>query len=437
MINPTNSSDSKNAARLEKTGYLAPIFFFLLLFTCISIGVWASFGTLDVVSQAQGEVVPSSRIRPIQHLEGGIIKEVMVQEGERVVKDQALAILESTASGADVGELQLRIQSLQIDLIRFEAEATGKKKLVFDSSLAKKHPKAVDQALDLFKARQDTLASQITQQQEDIAQRNQDISEISARLKHTKTRLTLGREQLNILRNLMKSKLSNRFQELDLLKEVAGLQSRIAEDDAALARARAALKQSKNGITQIQDQFRENARSELEETQRKAKEFSQRLLKYADHLKRKIIRSPVAGTVKVIFANSAKGVIAPGGTLMEIVPSGDRLIIKAKLPPQEIGHVHPGQPAIIQLASADAARFGKLTGTVSQISPDTMKEENGITYYTAQIQTPQTYFENRGRRYELTPGVIVSVGIITDQRSVLDYLIAPFISNMTFSLTER
>jgi membrane fusion protein, adhesin transport system len=427
----------QEAASIEETSHMASFFFFLLAAVCISFGIWASLGTLDVVSQAEGEVVPISRIRLIQHLEGGIIKEIMVKEGDTVVQDQPLAVLESTARGADVGELRLRIQSLNIDAVRYEAEAIGKKKLAFEKKWHNQHKKLVQQAQELFTARQNSLISELAKQNADINQRTEDISEISARLKHTKRRLQRVQEQLTILKNLMKTKLSNRYQELDLLKESDGLQSRIDEDKAALKRAKSTLKQSENGMIQIRDQFHEKARTGLEETRRTLEEYGERLHKYEDQLKRTVIRSPVAGTVKVIYASSKKGVVPPGGTVMEIVPSGDRLVINAKLPPQEIGHVHTGQEAIIQLASADASRFGKLAGTVLQISPDTIKQEDGITYYTVRIETEQSYFENKGRRYDLTPGVIVSVGIITDQSSVLEYIISPFISSMTFSLTER
>jgi adhesin transport system membrane fusion protein len=283
--------------------------------------IWLSFAPLDIVSQASGEVVPSTQLKEIQHLEGGIIDEIVVREGERVEVGQSLLVLQATASEADVRELETRID-------------------------------------------------------------------------HAAENLTLIEEQIKISEELLKDELTNRYNHLTLLREANTLKSRLAEDE-------------------------------------------HKLRKLKDNLDRTVLKSPVSGYIKQILVDTQGGVIKAGETVIEIVPADDRLVVEAQLPFYDVGYVRAGQKAQIRLASADAARFPPLEGEVIRVSPDSIVPDEGDPYYLVRVETEQDAFLRGEERYPLVPGMQMQVSILTGQRSVLEYLLTPFMSSAEMALRER
>ncbi len=174
------------------------LFLLICISACVAFGVWAWKGSLAVVSVAEGEVVPSSQVKTIQHLEGGIVREINVREGERVKTGQPLIVLESTATGADVGELKTRIIGLRIEIARLEAAASNADQPNFPPALLKSHPRIIHEAVQLFDSRKNRLNDEFASQQAIISQRQQDIEEITARIKNQRASLKLLKEQISI-----------------------------------------------------------------------------------------------------------------------------------------------------------------------------------------------------------------------------------------------
>lgn len=413
------------------------MFFGLCAGLVVAFFAWSAIGRLDVVSAALGEVIPSSQVKSVQHLEGGIVREILVREGDRVKQGQPMVALEPVASGADVEELRVRVSSLRAEIARLESEAKGLPAPQFPDDLRRDHPELIAQATAFFKTRKNRLESQLAGQREEIQQQGRTIEEVSARLRNNRQRLKLLAEQIGISEALMKDQLTNRLQHLDLLKEASTLKGKIDEDVAGLERARAAKKGGENKLKLVRDSFVEKVREDLEEKRRSLDEYANRFRKYEDSLKRTVLRSPVDGIVKTLHVVTVGGVVAPGGTVADVVPEGDRLIVEARLPTQEIGYVHPGQVAVVTLASSDAVRFGQLKGEVILVSPDTIQGEDRIPYYKVRIATERDFFERAGARYRLVPGVQVLCSIRTGQRSVLAYLTDPFRRSMMTALRER
>ena len=432
---------NETAAEAQPTpdgvGFATHLFLLLCVAMCAAFGVWAYFGKLDVISMAMGEVVPSTQVKSIQHLEGGIVQEIKVKEGDRVERGQLLVVLESTASGADVGELQIGITGLRVEIARLEAETAGKDKPLFEPDLLANHPQLVRQTVDLFRARRDRYQTHLATQRETVIQRQQEVKEINARVRNHRTGLKLLNEQIAISEELLKEELTNRYKHLDLLKEQSRLQSRMDEDRAAVNRAGAALKEARAQLKGIGSTLEEEIQTELEEKRRRLDELTQRLSKYADSLKRTDLRSPVQGVIKTLYVFTRGGVVAPGGTVVDVVPAEDRLIVEAQLPTQDIGYVQVGQIAKIKLASADAMRFSAIEGTVSQVSPDTLTTEQGVPFYKVRIETAQDYFERGNLHYNLFPGMQVTTSIQTGHRTIFQYLIDPFLYSMESAMRER
>ena len=175
----------------------------------------------------------------------------------------------------------------------------------------------------------------------------------------------------------------------------------------------------------------------MAKSRREFDELSQRIRKFEDSLKRTVVRAPVDGVVKEVLVSTVGGVLQPGDTVAELVPVGDRLIVEAELPIQDIGYVQVGQHAIIKLNSPDLVRFGKLDGTVVRISPDKLVRDDGQPYYRVRIDTERNYFERDNLRYELFPGTQVVASIQTGKRTVVEYLLDPFIGSISEAMRER
>lgn len=431
-----------NAGPTERSPFLEAqlqreyrLFFVFLCTTCVLLMGWSMVAQLDIVSMAPGEVAPSGQVKKVQHLEGGIVQEILVKEGERVVAQQPIITLQATSSDADLKEISTRLFSLRLEIARLEAEAEDQKELIFPEELLEIHPERARQEKQLFIARMGRYKNQQSAYQELVSQREQDILQVQARITNSQNSLHLIQEQITISNNLLKDNLTNRYDHLELLRKKSELDSRIQEDHALLARSKAALSEAKASLEGVRHTFQEEARNLLEEKRREWRELTERAEKFKDNLQRTTLRSPVQGIIKSLGVFARGEVIPPGGTVADIVPEGVQLLVEALLRPQDVGYVHVGQSAGIQLASSDAVRFGKLKGKVIHISPDTITTEKA-TYYKVRIETERDYFQHKGWRYQLLPGVQVSAAIVIGQRSVLEYLLDPFFSSLNTALSE-
>jgi len=413
----------------------------LFLASCMAlVGVfltWATVGELDVVSLAMGEVVPAGQVKSVQHLEGGIVRKFLVKEGDPVTQGQALIELEPTWSGGEVEELKIRLAALEVSIGRLEAEMSGQADLTYPAALAASEPDLVSQAKSLFRTRRNRVENQLATQREEIVQKEQEIMEVKARMRNNTRGLDLVREQLKISNKLIKLDLTNRMAHLDLLKEESSLQGRIEEDRALLPRAVAAQNAAKAQLKAIESGFREEAAKELADARRTHKELSQRIRKSEDSLRRTVLRAPVDGIVKTLYVVTVGGVVQAGKTVLDIVPGDDRLLIEARLQPQDIDYVRVGQEARVQLASGEAARYGTLSGKVVHVSPDTIVTREGSSFYKVRIVPEKEFFERGTLRYRLSPGMQVQSSIQTGTRTVMRYLLDPYIGQMNLALKER
>jgi len=403
----------------------------------IAFSLWATNAELDIVSVATGEVAPSTNVQSVDHLEGGIVRAILVKEGDRVDAGQPLVELERTQSGADVQELKIRLRSLLADISRYNAELEGADAPKFPPALIKAEPELIRQAIGLFETRKKRMMGQIRAQEDAIRQRELEIKEVQSRRESARKSLNLITEQIGISEKLLAQELTNRMLHLNLLKEAADLRGRIDESEAALPRLRAALGEARANMETIRASFREEAQTELDKVTREMDELSQRIRKVEDNLDRTTLRAPVAGIIKSLYVVSVGGVVRAGTTVADIVPADDRLIIEAQLPPQDIGYVRAGQAAKVTLASGDAAKFGDLPGTVERVSPDTLVTEDGRPFYKVRISTEQSFFEDGKLRYDLFPGMQVIASIQTGSRTVMEYILDPLVGRMQDALRER
>lgn len=399
--------------------------------------VWCSFSRLDIVSLASGKVMPSSKVKSVQHLEGGIIREIMVREGDRVEEGQPLVYLEKTWQDASAEELQSKSISLRLDIARLQAELDGKDEIRFEPDLEQQQPLLAARVRELMKARLDGYRSELSAQKEKIVQRQKTIEEIKAGISNNQATLKLIEKQISISEGLLKDKLTTEYNHLTLMREASQKKGEIEKNRASLQGAQSALKEAETVLMEIRSRFQESARQELKEKSQMLEELSSRQVKTDDSLARTVVRAPVAGIIKTLNIVTEGGIVQPGMKILDIVPEGDQLIVQAKLPVSDIGYVRNGQRAILNLAGNDARRFGSIDGTVSHISPDTFVNEQGSVYYNVHILPEKSFFAKGDARYDLYPGVLVNVFIHTGQRTIMEYLLDPFITSVDTAMQER
>ncbi len=426
--------DSGDEARASRT---ARLFLWLTVLLLCSSLAWAAVGTLDIVSTASGEVIPSTKVKSVQHLEGGIISAIRVREGDAVTVGQPLVELEETISGASVEELEVRITALIAEIARLSALSRGLDRIEFPGGFEQAHPDLAAQNRELFQTSLSRLQSDLAAQRENIVQRQQDIVEIEARIRNNLESLRLVREQLRISGELLQEELTTMYKHLAFQRDETQLVSQIEQDRAALPRARSSLAEARERLKKIETAFREQAREDLMKRRQEHDEFTQRMRRFEDSLKRTVIRSPVDGLIKKLHFVTVGGVVQAGDTIVDIVPSSDRLVVEAHLPISDIGYVQVGQRAVVRLASRDAARFGKLEGSVQHVSPDTFTTPDGRTYYSVRIITEGDSFRHGDFEYKLIPGMIVLASIHTGTRTVLEYLLDPFVGSLGQAMQER
>lgn len=415
---------------------------FLYLCFCLFVlsFAWSIFTDLDIVSEAVGEVIPRTKVKKVQHLEGGIVREILVREGDTVKQDQPLVVLDGAAADATTEELDVRLVSLQIEAIRLDAESKGLPEPVYPADVVQRHKDLVDQSMNLFLARRKRLQTDTATLGDRVRQREQDIQETSARLDNLRRNLPHVVHQVQRSEELIRERLVKEDELIGRIKERNNTESAIREHYAALSRANSALAAAKQELGHAQDAFREEVETELKKVQRELMELTQRMKKFRDNQNRTVLRAPEAGVVKSLYVMSEGEVVMPGMTVVEVVPSGDKLVIEAHLPIQDVGYVHPGLRAVVKLASRDARRFGNIEGKVLHISPDAVTQTSAAgvnTYYKVLVETESDHFSRKSNRYDLFPGMRVVVGIHIGHRSVLGYFLDPFIDAMSGSMQER
>ena len=411
MLNTEEEFELNKIEKKEESFFFFFSFFLFLIVVAVSTTIYFFNNTsLSIISETKGVVVPSSKVKVIQHLEGGIIKKINVNIGDIVKKDEVLLELEPIKTLADFSEIEKRLTTLSINIARLRAESENKK-LFFSKEIKNDYPNLVKDALQLFEVRKNKI--------------NATLEEQSNFLKNEINSLKLLEEQVLISKSLLEEQLTNRLTHLDLLKEK---NSAIAKIDT-----------TKSAIKKIKETYLTEVRTELLKEISEYEELLERKNKFKDNLNRTIIKAPEDGIIKQRFVDTLGGVIKAGTPLFEIVPIDDKLIISSKLPVDEIGYIKKYQNVSVKLIGKNNSLYDPIQGKVITISPDaiysdTLKEE---PYYEIRIETANNYFEGKNEKFFMYPGTQVLTLINIGERTISDYLLEPIFSSFEIALTEK
>ncbi|MBL6929873.1 MAG: HlyD family type I secretion periplasmic adaptor subunit [Rhodospirillales bacterium] len=398
---------------------------------------WANFTKLEEVTVTNGEVIPLGDFQTIQHLEGGIVKEIHVRDGQIVEKGAALILLDLATSGVNREELQVRLDGQILLKARLEAEAQGKRTISFPEEAAKRRPEQLAAQRQNFEARRRQLASTIGALAQAVSQRRQDVKELDAQIRAVSKNLNLAKKRFAMSKNLLKDGLTPEMEHLQLEAEVESLEGEAQTLKPSLSRAKSAVSEAENRVNEERNRFRSSAREELVQAEQAIGRINELLTSADEQGMRAMIRSPIDGVVQNMKYNTIGGVIRPGEPIMEIVPTGASLVIDAKLKPADRAFVTVDQRVMVKLSTYDYAVFGGLEGKVTMVAPDTIIDEKGEPYFRIFVKTDKTYIGDNPELYKITPGMQATVDIHTGEKSVMEYLIKPVLKLKSEAFRER
>ena len=406
------------------------------LIICLGLIILIYFGRLDVVVEGKGIIITDIDIANVQHLEGGIVESSNVKIGDYVEAGQTLVVLNTAGIQADVNELEGLLYGYQIDCIRLRTELTGSNELVFTEKQKLEFSDLVQDAIERLKSRKNKIEQLVAVQLSILDQRKMEVEETIISVDSNMKILKILQEQLKISDDLLKEKISTRYNHLELLREEVYIRGLIEEDEKRILRLNLAVKEARERIKTIRRNYRDEIRVELADAVAAEKRASERLAKSLESLDRMNIKAPITGKVQNVNYPTKGGVIPPGATLVEIIPTNAKLLVKAHVGTNDRGYLQKGSEVAVGLISDISREFPNLVGKVIDIKQNTTKQEYGQPVYEVYIELTNNKFENNKKSYPLFPGIEVVSYINLGERRIFEYLLSPFFSLGKFPLSE-
>ncbi|AHL31550.1 hemolysin secretion protein D [Pseudomonas brassicacearum] len=427
-VNKALIEDAPRVVRLTIWGIIG---FFVFL------GVWANFAVLDEVTKGDGKAIPSSKIQKIQNLEGGIVAELFVKEGQIVEAGAPLIRLDDTRFVSNVGETEADRQAMLLRVERLSAEVDDRP-LNFPADVLKAVPRQAASEESLYLSRRQQLHDEIGGLQEQLIQRQQELREFISKQAQYRSGLALQRQEINMSEPLVAQGAVSPVEVLRLKRGEVETRGQLDATTLAIPRAESAIKEVQRKIDETRGKFRSDALTQLNEARTDLNKAQATGKALEDRVSRTLVTSPVRGIVNKLLVNTIGGVIQPGSDLVEIVPLDDTILVEAKIRPQDIAFLHPGQDATVKFTAYDYTIYGGLKAKLEQIGADTITDEDKkTTYYIIKLRTQRSHLGTDEKPLLIIPGMVASVDIITGKKTVLSYLLKPIIKARSEALHER
>lgn len=402
----------------------------------ISIIVWAAYAEIDEFTRGDGTVIPSRSVQLVQNLEGGIVAEVFVREGQLVKRDEPLVRLDDMRFSSSLREAEVNQSQLQAKSARLQAEAEGQ--AFPEEELLKTLPaNEVKAEKDLYLARQQELISSNDIIRQQITQKKQELSELRAKSRQLQRSYQLLKDELDLTQPLVAQGAVSRVELLRLKRQTNDLAGELQAARLSMPRIQSSLAELEQKLAAASSAFRSQAQAEYNDVQAELSRLNESSQAIVDQVDRRLVRSPVTGTIKQLFVKTLGGVVQPGMDMMAIVPSEDSLLIETRIRPADIAFMHPGQKAVVKFTAYDFSIHGGLDGQVVNISPDTILDDQGESFYLVQIETNSSFLGNDSETLPIIPGMTVNVDVLTGKKTILDYILKPILKTKQLALRER
>lgn len=395
--------------------------------------MWTAVALIDEITKGEGKVIPSSQIQILQSLDGGIVAEINVREGQIVDAGQVLLRVDPTRFESSVRENRSQYLALTTKAARLRALAEGMP-FVPPPEVVIEDPKTVQDEQRLYETARSNVEAQISIARQQLVQRQQELSENRVKREQAGQAYDLTAKELAVTKPLINSGAVSEVELLRLERDAARFRGERDIASAQILRAQAAMAEASRKIEEVELNARNEVRRELAETMAKLNAFTEGGIALADKVKHASVRSPVKGTVKRLMVNTVGGVVQPGRDLVEVVPLDDALILEAKVAPKDIAFLRPGQPAMVKFTAYDFSTYGGLEAKLEHIGADSITDERGNTFFLVRVRTTKS---SLGANLPIIPGMVAEVDIVTGKKSILSYLLKPVLRAKQAALTER
>ncbi|HEY7765785.1 MAG TPA: HlyD family type I secretion periplasmic adaptor subunit [Aestuariivirgaceae bacterium] len=397
--------------------------------------LWGLVTNISELTLAPGQLRPDGFIHSVQHLEGGQIEDIYVSEGQIVEAGMPLVRLQPVQAAADLDQLQARRVALSLRIERLSALVDGRAprfgqpgskyaRILFDEQ------EAYETALARYEQERRSLRSKIEQHKAE--------SEMLARqIESLMRQLAIQREQLKLRENLVRNGYVAKTEYLDIQREVEKSDELLILTSGQRAAALEALNEAQIKLLEFEAAFRSSYSEERAKATAELSEVTAISPKQQDRVERLLVRAPVRGVIQELVPKSVGQVLRPGDLIASIVPVDGDIVAEVQVPPQDIGYVKKGQRAEVQVSTFDSARFGKVAGTVRQISATTFQTTEGVPYYKTVIALEHGFVTFAGQKHRLLPGMVVQAEIATGSKSLVAYMLKPIYNNYSTAFSER
>lgn len=417
----------------EETPLKAKSLLYCMVLILAAVLLWATFAEVDEVVRGEGRVTPSRQVQVIQSLDGGIVTEILVHEGQTVSIGDPLIRIDETRAVSSFRENRSQYLSLLAKQTRLKALATDGE-FAPPPEVLKEYPVVYEQEKALYNASKDALESQLTIAREQVNQREKELIETRAKVEQAERGYELASRELAVTRPLEASGAVSEVDLLRLERESARLRGERDQAKAQIERIKAAIAEAERKTIELAQNFKSEIRKELTETTAELNGLLATSVALQDRVQQATLKSPVNGKINRLFYNTVGGVIPPGKEVMEVVPTDDALVLETKIQPKDIAFIRLLQPATVKLTAYDYTIYGTLDAIVENISPDSVVDEEGNAYYIVRVRTLRSNF---GKELPIIPGMVAQVDIMTGKKTILSYLLKPVLKAKSYAFTER
>ncbi len=427
---------SLSAAVLQSAPKKLRVIMFFWVTAIFLLITWSYFAQIDEIARGDGEIIPSGENQLIQNLEGGIVEEILVHEGEEVTKGQILIKIDNKKSQSSFSSNAIMADALEAKILRLKAESSGEKFEVSEE-LTKRIPELVENERSLFDTNKQQFSSKLNALNAQLSQKKQELSEAYSQKKHLNASLGMINKEVRMTKPMVARGVSSKVDFLKLQREANSASERYSAVRLSIPRLNSAVKEVKSTINESKLLFKNEAKLQLNEATAELRGIRVNSTALKDQVTRTLVRSPMNGIVQKMFVHTVGGVIKPGADIVEVVPSDQTLLVQVKIKPSDIAFIYFDQKAIVKFSAYDFSIYGGLDGKVVHISADTIKDEKDNTFYTVRIKTNKNFLGSEVKPLKIIPGMTVNVDIITGQKSVLDYILKPILKTKQYTFSER
>lgn len=427
---------SLSAAVVQRSPrYLILIVLLIALFV-LSAVIWMSWASIDVVIRGAGKVIPASQVQLIQNLEGGIISEILISEGQLVEINQALIKISDIAFASSFEENRLLYLELLAKSSRLKAEAFAEDFIPIED-VTLNAPRANESEKGLFASHRQQLEDTLSILEEHISQQQSTLQETLSNKRQLEKSFVLMQKEIEIKRPLKQRGIISEVEFLQLQQRENELEGELDAVTISIPRIQSTIDEARFKKQKELLDFRNKAKKELNELNAEISRIKEAQTALQDRVKRTTLRSPVRGIVKRLYSNTIGGVVSPGSNVVEIVPMGDELLIELKIKPADIASVHVGLNSRLKFTAYDFAIHGSLQGKVAFISADTITNEDGESYYLVRVAPKESYIGHESKPLPIKVGMTADADIITAKKTIIQYLLEPVHRGLDKALRER